>query len=134
MSDLSQILSRKTSLRKACRELDLDELQKLYDNLSEILQERQEETAQLKAEEEEKQAKIDSIKKQLEESGIDVSELVANLETAPKAKSKTVVKAKYEIKDASGKVHRWTGRGRTPKVFQEQLDKGRSKDDFLIKE
>jgi DNA-binding protein H-NS len=34
---------------------------------------------------------------------------------------------------ADGEMHQWTGRGRTPKVFQAYFDKGGSKESCLIK-
>lgn len=134
MSDVINVLTRKTSLRKACRDLQLSEMEKLAETLAELIAERQEEeAAQLEAQKE-KLEKLEAIKKQIAESGIDISDLVESLDGAPAAKkTKGTVKPKYQIKDENGELHQWTGRGRTPKVFQAYFDKGGSKESCLIK-
>ena len=132
MSDVLNVLTRKTSLRKACKELAVSELEKLSENLLDLIEERKQEEAAVAAELAQKQASIDAIKKQMSESGLDLNDLLASLEGTSAAKPKGSVKPKYEITDDEGNVHQWTGRGRTPKVFQHYFDQGGSKEDCLI--
>ncbi|WP_421864768.1 H-NS family nucleoid-associated regulatory protein [Motiliproteus sp.] len=132
MTDVLNVLTRKTSLRKACKELAVSELEKLSENLLELVEERKQEEAAVAAQLAEKQASIDAIKKQMAESGLDLSDLLGALEAGAAAKPKGTVKPKYQITDDEGNVHQWTGRGRTPKVFQQFFDNGGSKEDCLI--
>ena len=69
------------------------------------------------------------------QDGIDVEALISALsgETKTKAKSKRAPRpAKYKYIDTNGQEKTWTGQGRTPSAIQEQLDAGKSLDDFLI--
>lgn len=132
MSEILNVLTRKTSLRKACKELSVSELEKLLENLNDLMAERKQEAEAVEAERAQKQASIDAIKKQMADSGVDLNDLLAVLEATPSAKPKGTVKPKYQIEDADGNVLQWTGRGRTPKLFQQYFDQGGSKEDCLI--
>jgi DNA-binding protein H-NS len=132
MGEILNVLTRKTSLRKACKELSASELDKLFENLSDLISERKQEDAAMEAERAQKQANIDAIKKQMADAGVDLGDLLATQEAAPAAKPKGAVKPKYQIDDGEGGMLLWTGRGRTPKLFQAYFDKGGSKDDCLI--
>ncbi len=132
MSEILNVLTRKTSLRKACKELSVSELDKLLSNLNDLIDERKQEEQAVEAERAQKQASIDAIKKQMADSGIDMNDLLEVLEATTAAKPKGTVKPKYQIEDADGNLLQWTGRGRTPKLFQEYFDQGGSKEDCLI--
>ena len=132
MSEILNVLSRKTSLRKACKELSVSELDKLLGNLNDLISERKQEEEAVEADRAHKQASIDAIKKQMADSGVGLDDLLAVLETSTATKPKGTVKPKYQIEGADGKVLQWTGRGRTPKLFQEYFDQGGSKEDCLI--
>ena len=118
MGEILNVLTRKTSLRKACKELSASELDKLFENLSDLISERKQEDAAMEAERAQKQANIDAIKKQMADAGVDLGDLLATQEAAPAAKPKGAVKPKYQIDDGEGGMLLWTGRGRTPKLFQ----------------
>ena len=133
MSDILNVLTRKTSLRKACKEVSLGDMEKLAENLLEMIEVRKSEQAAVEEAQKEKLEKIEALKSQILASGLDLSDLVGSLSTEKAVKKKGSVKAKYEIQDADGKLHQWTGRGRTPKVFQAFIDQGGSKEDCLIK-
>lgn len=125
MSDIIKILTRKNSLRKQCQELSALDIEKIITDLQEILVERQEDEARREAEERQRVEKIEKIRLAMKEAGIDLADL-ADLVDAP---SRKVVKAKYVITDAEGQQHEWSGRGRTPVVFQEYMSAhGISKD------
>ena len=134
MTDVINVLTRKTSLRKACRDLQMADMEKLAGTLAELIAERQQEEAAAQEEQRERNEKLAALKKQIAESGFDLNELVQSMEpSATPKKVRASVKPKYEIKDTDGNVHQWTGRGRTPKVFQSYFDQGGSKEDCLIK-
>lgn len=86
----------------------------------------------MEAERAQKQANIDAVKKQMAEKGVDLNDLLAVLDVAATPKTKSTVKPKYQIDDGQGNVLQWTGRGRTPKLFQAYFDQGGSKEDCLI--
>lgn len=132
MTDMLNVLTRKTSLRKACKDLSLAEMEKLSESLLELIEERREEEVARQEEEKEKREKLEAIKRDMAESGIDIGELMQSLEGAAPKKKKGTVKPKYQITDSEGKVHQWTGRGRTPKVFQEYFDQGGTREESLI--
>lgn len=130
-------LTRKTSLRKATKEFSVSELETVAHNLAEILREREEEETKAREAEAEKQAKLSQMRKQMAAAGITEAELMAALggstSSSKSKKARGTVPPKYDITDKDGNTHQWTGRGRTPKVFEEYFKKGGSKKDCLIK-
>ena len=126
MSDFVKTLLRKNSLRKQCQELSGAEIEKVIADLADILEERKAEEAAKQAEQQAKMAAIDAIRETMRSAGVDLADLMDMVEPVPK---KVAVKAKYQITDAQGEVHTWSGRGRTPTVFAEYMSsKGISKD------
>ncbi|WP_415906914.1 H-NS family nucleoid-associated regulatory protein (plasmid) [Neptuniibacter sp. QD72_48] len=125
-----KILMRKNSLKKNIAELDVESLEKVISNLNEFVVEKREEEEAEAALAAEKQSKIDAIRQQMAEAGIDADELLSMIPETKKQK----VAAKYRLEDDEGQVHEWSGRGRTPLAFQSAFDKGSSKEDFLIAE
>jgi DNA-binding protein H-NS/DNA-binding protein StpA len=131
MSDFVKVLTRKNSLRKQCQDMSVSDVEKVLTDLNEILEERHAEEAQAQAAEQQRMKKIAEIRKRMDEAGIGLDDLKAiKASEGPKRK----VEAKYRIKDAGGAVHEWSGRGRTPVVFNEYFEKhGVTKEDTLIK-
>ncbi|WP_274887614.1 H-NS family nucleoid-associated regulatory protein [Vibrio harveyi] len=132
MSELTKTLLNIRSLRAFSRELTLEQLEEALDKLTIVVQERQEADRAAQAEQE---AKLAAIAEQIAQDGIDVEALISALagETKTKAKTKRAPRpAKYKYTDVSGEEKTWTGQGRTPSAIQEQLDAGKSLDDFLI--
>lgn len=138
MSEFISILTHERRLRANTKELSLSELEDVKAKLSRIIATREEEEAELRKEEAEKQARIDAIKKQMEEAGVQLQDLASELshQTAKKtgtgSRKRAPKPAKYEYTD-NGERKTWTGQGRTPKVLQQAIDKGKSLKDFLIK-
>jgi DNA-binding protein H-NS len=96
-------------------ELSLTQLTKLAEEIrSQIEVKRDEAKEQLRQE----------LLEKARELGIDPAQLVP-----ARRINRSEVKPKYRAPDGST----WTGRGRTPKVFQELFAKGHTKDEFLIK-
>jgi len=126
MSDFVKTLLRKNSLRKQCQDLSGSEIEKVIADLGDILEERNAEEAAMQAEQQAKMAAIDAIRETMRSAGVDLSDLMGMVEAAPK---KSAVKAKYQITDAAGETHTWSGRGRTPTAFAEYMaSKGIGKD------
>ena len=129
MSDFIKTLTRKNSLRKQCQELAVSEIEKVIADLTDILDDKQSAEAAERQAEAAKVAKIEAIRKTMEESGLDLSDLMESVDVSPKKK----VAPKYRIVDAEGTTHEWSGRGRTPLAFQQFFDSGKTREDCLIK-
>ena len=128
MSDFLEILTHGRRFKAAVKELSVEELQELATKLDKIIEER-EELAELESQANaERNAKIDAICKQMEEIGLSVDDL-GEVKAAPKKRAPRP--PKYEI-SVDGEMIRWTGQGRMPTVFKNEVDNGRSLDDFLI--
>jgi len=98
-----------------------------------VVLERQEAEEELQAAQAEQEAKLTEIAAQISAHGIDVEALVNALSGQKVTKTKRPPRpAKYKYTDANGKEKTWTGQGRTPAAIQEQLDAGKTLDDFLI--
>lgn len=130
MTDIVKILTRKNSLRKQCQDLSITDIEKIIIDLTDILKEKEISELERVEADREKNAKIDMIRKTMQEAGIgfdDIKDLVATT-------TKKKVEAKYRIVDVNGETHEWSGRGRTPLAFQEYFDKqGVTKEACLIK-
>ncbi len=127
MSDFIKTLLRKNSLRKQCQSVGVDEIEKVIADLTDILEERRAEEAALREQNRAKLEAIEAIRQKMREAGIALDELTGIAESAPKSRKE--VKAKYQITDANGEKHTWTGRGRTPSVFAEYMaSRGITKD------
>ncbi|EDP60339.1 H-NS family nucleoid-associated regulatory protein [Vibrio sp. AND4] len=135
MSELTKTLLNIRSLRAFSRELTLEQLEEALDKLTIVVEERREAEEVERAALEQQEAKLAAIAEQIAQDGIDVEALISALagETKSKAKSKRAPRpAKYKYIDHTGEEKTWTGQGRTPSAIQEQLDAGKSLDDFLI--
>ncbi|WP_100753029.1 H-NS family nucleoid-associated regulatory protein [Vibrio salilacus] len=137
MSELTKTLLNIRSLRAFARDLTLEQLEEALDKLTTVVAERKEAEEAERAAAAEQEAKLAAIAEQISKDGIDVEALISALAGESKTKSKAKTKraprpAKYKYVDASGAEKTWTGQGRTPSSIQEQLDAGKSLDDFLI--
>lgn len=129
MSDFSMVLKNRNRLKAAAKTLTYDELQKLKNDVESFIAERQE-----------KQNKIEALKQMMKEQGLSAEDLIdagivaqaEGSELKSKTKSRKPVEPKYKVIDPQGETHFWSGRGRTPKAFQDYFDQGYSKDDCLI--
>lgn len=134
MSELTKTLLNIRSLRAFSRELTLEQLEEALDKLTIVVQERQESEAEEQAAKAEQEAKLSAIAEQIAKDGIDVADLIAALSGEAKtAKAKRAPRpAKYKYVDGNGDEKTWTGQGRTPSAIQEQLDAGKSLEEFAI--
>lgn len=135
MSELLKTLSNIRSLRVLAREVSLEQLESCLEKLTFVVEEKRE---SVKAQELENQKRLDNLKKYkelLEEDGISAEELAQLLSgfvpAAKKRDGRAARPAKYKFLD-NGIEKTWTGQGRTPKALQQQLDSGKSLQDFEI--
>ena len=130
MSEFLEILTHGRRFKAAVKELSVEELRDLADKLNKILVERES-----MAEEEEqamaaRNAKIEEIRQQMEAVGLSIDDLGGTAVKAT-AKKRAPRPAKYQI-EVNGEMVQWTGQGRMPTVFKNEINKGRSMEDFLI--
>ncbi|WP_281546224.1 H-NS family nucleoid-associated regulatory protein [Grimontia sp. SpTr1] len=133
--EIKKVLTNLRSLRAFAREnLTLEELEIAYERIEMVLSERRKQEEEQELEAKEKRAKLEAISRQLEADGISIEELaplLAGASTKPKS-TRASRPARYKYQDEKGTEKTWTGQGRTPKAIQEQLDNGKSLEDFLI--
>jgi len=132
MSLLLELAGNKAKARAAAKELTIAQLENLIAGFNNALEKLKEEEAARQVEQAEKSARAEEIASLIAKSGLTMEE-VATL-VAPKAgatKGKTV-EPKYRLV-VGGETHEWTGRGRTPEVFQEYFDAGNSRESVEIK-
>lgn len=120
-------------LRTEAREYSLETLTDILDKLSAIVEEHREEQANSGAQAAEYAKKLDKIREMMLSEGIDISELVGTHPVEqPESPSRQKRPAKYHYTDTAGRVHTWTGQGRTPSVIQKALNQGDTLEMFLI--
>lgn len=131
MSDSFKVLLNIRSLRAAARELTLEQLNDAHEKLSIVIAEKEQAMVQAEQEERAKAEKIEVLKRQLQESGLELTDLIGEEVEAPVRKKRAPRPAKYKYM-LDGVEKTWTGQGRTPSVIQTALNNGGSMDDFLI--
>ncbi|MBJ7537821.1 H-NS histone family protein [Marinomonas transparens] len=132
MSLLLELAGNKAKARAAAKELTVAQLENLIAGFNNALEKLKEEEAALQAEKAQKSALAEEIATLIAKSGLTMEEV--SLLSAPKAgamKGKTV-EPKYRLV-VDGQTYEWTGRGRTPKVFQEYFNSGKSRESVEIK-
>ena len=117
---------------------------KEVDKLISVLQEVKAELEQKESEraEKEKQQNIERIQALMAESGLTADDISGSAKRARKAKTQRGAKAKpassrppvapkYRLV-IEGEEYLWTGRGRTPRIFQDYFDAGNSRESCAI--
>lgn len=135
MLELTKTLLNIRSLRAFSRELTLEQLEEALEKLTIVVQERQESEAEEREAREEREAKLAEYAQMIAKDGIDVEDLIAALSGESKSttkKKRAPRPAKYKYVDGNGDEKTWTGQGRTPSAIQDQLDAGKSLEDFAI--
>ncbi|MDN3609686.1 H-NS family nucleoid-associated regulatory protein [Vibrio ostreicida] len=135
MSELTKTLLNIRSLRAFARELTFEQLEEALDKLSVVVAERKEAADAEREAMAAQEAKLADIADQIKQLGLDKDMVISALagEASGKQKSKRAPRpAKYKYIDGSGDEKTWTGQGRTPSAIQEQIDSGKSLNDFLI--
>ena len=132
---LQSLAKSKVAAKKEARKLDIADLEKLIGHLNDALTE-----VKNKAAEKARQKRLADIKKinaLLAASGLQPKDLAADSKKNKTAKKsvrskRSVVLPKYRLV-IDGQEYLWSGRGRTPKVFQDYFDAGNSRLSCAIK-
>jgi len=130
MSELLRIMSHSRRLKSAVKELSIEQLEDIKDKLQAIIEERLEEDANEKKENQARLEKIKKYRELLAADGIDPDELSDS--TTDKPGRRNPRQPKYEVWNEVGDRITWTGQGRMPNVFKLRIDAGESLDTFLI--
>ncbi|MCE9686754.1 MULTISPECIES: H-NS family nucleoid-associated regulatory protein [Shewanella] len=130
MSEFLDILTHGRRFKAAVKDLSVVELRDVADKLDKIILDR----ASMAEEEEkamaERNAKIEAIRLQMEAVGLSIDDL-GGVAAKATTKKRAPRPPKYQI-EVNGEMIQWTGQGRMPTVFKNEVEKGRSMDDFLI--
>ena len=132
MTDAIKTLNNIRTLRAQARETDLATLEEILEKLTAIVEDRRQEESLALQQNAERQAKIEALRAQLLEDGIDPSELLANPKSSRPAAVRAPRPAKYKYTDENGNEQTWTGQGRTPKVIAVAIEAGKTLEDFQI--
>ncbi|WP_415776369.1 H-NS family nucleoid-associated regulatory protein [Shewanella oncorhynchi] len=129
MSEFLEILTHARRLKASVKELSVAELKDVYEKLGKIVAEREEDANAEAEANAERITKIAELQKMIESAGLSLDDLAG---VTSKVKStRTPRPAKYSIV-AEGETVTWTGQGRMPTVFKQQIENGRSIEDFLL--
>ena len=136
MNEFLKVLLNIRSLRAAIRELPFEQLLEAKEKFDLVYQERAASVEQDRAEQEERQRKLNEFTEKLQQAGIDPRALLASAAAPPPsagaAQSKRAPRpAKYQYEE-DGQMKTWTGQGRMPKAIAAQVALGKDLNDFLI--
>ncbi|WP_139539216.1 H-NS family nucleoid-associated regulatory protein [Klebsiella spallanzanii] len=132
MTDAIKTLNNIRTLRAQARETDLATLEEILEKLTAIVEDKRQEETIAQQQNTERQGKIEALRAQLLEDGIDPSELLGNVKSSRPAAVRAPRPAKYKYIDENGDEKTWTGQGRTPKVIATALESGKVLEDFAI--
>ena len=126
MNEFLKVLLNIRSLRAACRDLTLEQLEEGLEKLSAIVDERRQDESAERQAREEHQKKIAEYAEMLRAAGIDPAELVNTVVPENTKVSKRAPRpAKYRYLD-NGVEKTWTGQGRMPSVIAKAVAEGKS--------
>ncbi len=132
MNEFLKVLFNIRSLRAACRDLTLEQLEEGLEKLSAIVDERRQDESAERQAREEHQKKIAEYAEMLKAAGIDPAELVNTVVPENTKVSKRAPRpAKYRYLD-NGVEKTWTGQGRMPSVIAKAVAEGKSVEAFAI--
>ena len=132
MNEFLKVLLNIRSLRAACRDLTLEQLEEGLEKLSAIVDERRQDESAERQAREEHQKKIAEYAEMLRAAGIDPAELVNTVVPENTKVSKRAPRpAKYRYLD-NGVEKTWTGQGRMPSAIAKAVAEGKSVEDFAI--
>lgn len=128
---INKYFGNMASLRAYCRKQDIAFLEKAVRNFQEIIAEQKDAWELERMELEEREKNRQAIVQELIDRGWRVEELLNPIGSPQNNKPKSTNKYVFITQD--GRTQYWTGKGRCPKDLKEQLDNGKSLDEFLIK-
>lgn len=135
MNEFLKTLLNIRSLRAALRDLSFEQLEEVKNKFDQVYAELFAATEKDRAAQEEHQRKLVEFSEMLKVAGIDPRDLVGNAASATsaeKGKSKRAPRPpKYKYQE-DGQEKTWTGQGRMPKAIVEQIEQGKSLEQFAI--
>ncbi|HEF0011248.1 TPA: H-NS histone family protein [Citrobacter freundii] len=132
MTDAIKALNNIRTLRAQARETDLATLEEILEKLTAIVEDKRQEETIAQQQNAERQSKIEALRAQLLEDGIDPSELLGSVKSSRPTAVRAPRPAKYKYIDENGDEKTWTGQGRTPKVIAAALESGKVLEDFAM--
>ncbi len=130
MSDFVKILTHIRRLNKAVKELDVEQLEAVKGKIDAVIDIRRREMEAEAARNAEKQAEIERIKEMMAQCEISVDDIAGRKRGKGKRPPR---EPRYEIYNDAGERITWTGQGRKPNIFKDQLAMGKTMEDFLIR-
>jgi DNA-binding protein H-NS len=130
MNEFLEMLTHARRFKAAVKDLSIEELRDVAVKLEKIISDREAMAEEENKANAERNAKIEEIRKQMEAIGLSVDDL-GGVAVKAVQKKRAPRPPKYQI-EVNGEMVQWTGQGRMPTVFKQQLDKGHSMDEFLI--
>lgn len=131
MTEFSDIARNKNRFRAACKDLSVKQMHTMTKHLVEFIEKHAQEEAAMVAQSAKKEAEKKAILAAMVDAGL-VPEDFFSSEPKKIKKTHKPVAPQFRIKDAQGVSHQWSGRGRTPKVFEHYFNNGGSKDKCRI--
>ncbi|WP_116364030.1 H-NS family nucleoid-associated regulatory protein [Parahaliea mediterranea] len=125
MKEFLSVLTHNRRLKAAVKNASVSDLEKAFDQLGLLIEEKKVEEEAAIAEEQEKLAMKASILAQMQEAGLDISDLAQEGAKKPRKRKAGKRAIKYRFTDKSGEEHTWAGVGRAPKVFAELKAQGK---------
>lgn len=140
MAEFLKTLLNSRSLRAACSNLTVEQIEEALRKLTQLHEDRKKAEALKLQEHAEYAQKVQNFLDQMKKDGINPVDLVGNIEVEkkPGRGGKGIKRAprppKYEYTDAStGEMRTWTGQGRLPSPIRKAIESGHALEDFLIK-
>ena len=132
MTDFFKTARNKNRFRAACKEFNVAQLETMAKHLSEFIEKRSKEEAVLAQQSAQKAVEREAILAAIADAGLTPADFFS-AGTSKKVKtSRKPVAPQYRIIDSQGTQHQWSGRGRTPKSFQQYFNNGGTKDTCRI--
>jgi DNA-binding protein H-NS len=131
MTEFSEITRNKSRFRAACKDLSIEQLKTMAHHLSEFIEKRAQEEVIRAEQSAKKNTERKAILTAIAKAGLTPEDFFS-ADAAQTKKVRKPVAPKYRLTDKQGTKHEWSGRGRTPKVFEHYFNNGGSKDSCLI--
>ena len=131
MTILLELAGNKAKARAAAKELSVNQLENLIAGFQNALEKMKDEESKKAEEAAIRSNKAEELAKLIAESGLTLDEIASLSSPRAIATKGKPVEPKFRLV-VNGEEHLWTGRGRTPKVFQEYFDAGNDRDTCAI--
>ena len=129
---LVDLAKNKATARAEAKKLTIPQLENLIEGLTNAFNIKKEEAAKIAAETAIREEKAKELADLISQSGLTLEEIsqLSSMKVKGDTRSNPVL-PKYML-EIDGEEHLWSGRGRTPKVFQQYFDEGNTKESCAI--